>query len=305
MTSLSTTRMVDPILTNVAIGYRNAKYVGDALFPIIPVDKEQGKIPKWGTESFRIYNTRRQIRSKTNRVDFDPITVPYMLEEEALEVAIDDREYEESAGVLQLEMSRTRMLTDNIRLKMEKDQADAAQNQANYASGHTLALSGTDKFNDDTSKPVDVIGDARSTVRSKIGVYPNVLMLGVSSFEALKNHPAIIERIKYSQTGVVTAAILAEVFGVESVEVGETVYASKDGVMQDVWGNVAILAYVPPAGVRDIWTPAYGYTLRKKGRPMTTKYRDDTVKSNVVHVADVYGVQPTAMDAGFLIQNTV
>ncbi|ALA68827.1 hypothetical protein GT50_00510 [Geobacillus stearothermophilus 10] len=304
MPGLEKTRIVDPILTNVAIGYKNAEYVGESLFPVVPVDKEQGKIPKWGAEAFRIYNTRRQIRSKTNRIEMDATTVPYSLEEEALEAPIDDRELEEAAEVLKLEMSRTKMLTDNIRLKMEKDQADVAQNVANYSPGHVEALSGTDKFSDPASKPIDVIGDARATVRSKIGIYPNVLLMGASVYEVLKNHSAIIDKIKYSQKGIATADLLAEIFDVKKVVVGKAVYADRDGTMRDIWGANLILAYVPENSA-DIWVPSYGYTMRKKGRPQTTKYRDETVKSNIIHVSDVYGVELTAKDAGFLITGAV
>lgn len=304
MPGLEKTRIVDPILTNVAIGYKNAEYIGENLFPVVPVDKEQGKIPKWGAEAFRIYNTRRSIRSKTNRIEMDATTVPYSLEEEALEAPIDDRELEEAAEVLKLEMSRTKMLTDNIRLKMEKDQADAAQNPANYSAGHVEALSGTDVFTDPASKPIDVIGDGRATVRSKIGLYPNVLEIGAAVYEVLKNHPTIIDKIKYSQKGIATADILAEIFDVKKVVVGKAVYADRDGTMKDVWGKNLVLAYVPESSA-DIWVPSYGYTMRKKGRPQTSKYRDETVKSNIIHVADVYGVELTAKDAGFLITGAV
>ncbi|KEQ23422.1 major capsid protein [Paenibacillus tyrfis] len=304
MAGLAKNRLVDPILTNVAIGYKNAEYIGDALFPIAPVDKEAGKIPKWGPEAFRIYNTRRQIRSKSNRIEIDATTLPYSLEEETLEAPIDDRELEEAADVLKLEMSRTKILTDNIQLRKEKDQADRAQNAANYSTSHVETLSGSDKLSDPTSKPIEIIGDAKSTIRSSIGLYPNVLQIGASVYEKLKEHPAILEKIKYSQKGIATADLLAQIFEVSKVVVGKAVYADRDGVMHDVWGNSMTLAYVPE-GVGDIWVPAFGYTMRKKGRPQTSKYRDETIKSNVIHVADVYGVELTAKDAGFLIQNVI
>ena len=37
-------RVVDPVLSNVAQGYRNAELVGDALFPFVPVLQRGGKI---------------------------------------------------------------------------------------------------------------------------------------------------------------------------------------------------------------------------------------------------------------------
>ncbi|PZM64849.1 major capsid protein [Paenibacillus dendritiformis] len=304
MPGLAKNRLVDPILTNVAIGYKNAEYIGDQLLPIATVDKEAGKIPKWGTEAFRIYNTRRQIRSKSNRVEYDATMVSYALEEETLEAPIDDRELEEASEVLRLEMARTKMLTDNIQLKMEKDRADKVQNASNYSASHVETLSGSDKLSDPASKPLEIIGDAKATIRGSIGLYPNVMQLGATVYEKLKEHPAVIEKIKYSQKGIVTADLLAEIFDVKKVIVGKAVYADRQGELNDIWGNSMTLAYVPE-GPGDIWVPAFGYTMRKKGRPQTSKYRDETIKSNVIHVADVYGVELTSKDAGFLIQSAI
>ena len=69
MGRLSNLRVVDPVLTNLSVGYSNADLVGDVLFPFVPVDKEGGKIPKFGKEAFKIYNTERALRARSNRIN--------------------------------------------------------------------------------------------------------------------------------------------------------------------------------------------------------------------------------------------
>ena len=57
---------------------------------------------------------------------------------------------------------------------------------------------------------------------------PNKIGLGYDVFKVLKQHPEIIERIKYTGTttnpAVVTTNVLAQIFGVEKVVVFESTY---------------------------------------------------------------------------------
>ena len=85
MGRLSNLRVVDPVLTNLAIGYTNADMVCDVLFPIVPVDKEGGKIPKFTKEAFKLYNTERALRARSNRINPEDIgSVDVKLSDEIL-----------------------------------------------------------------------------------------------------------------------------------------------------------------------------------------------------------------------------
>jgi len=59
-------RIVDPVLTTIARGYKNAQLISEALFPVAPMDKEGGKVPQFGKEAFRIYKTERAPRADSN-----------------------------------------------------------------------------------------------------------------------------------------------------------------------------------------------------------------------------------------------
>ena len=50
-------RIVDPVLTEIARGYKNAAYIAEALFPVVPVDKEGVIVPLFGKEAFRLWDT--------------------------------------------------------------------------------------------------------------------------------------------------------------------------------------------------------------------------------------------------------
>ena len=52
----------------------------------------------------------------------------------------------------------------------------------------------------------------------KSGFKPNTLVLSPYVFNALKNHYDVLDRVKYTETGIVTTALLASLFGeVENV----------------------------------------------------------------------------------------
>src|SRR5690606_25974123 len=61
-------RVVDPVLSQVALGYRHPEHVGMALFPRVPVQVSGGQILEFGKESFRLYNSLRAPGAATKRV---------------------------------------------------------------------------------------------------------------------------------------------------------------------------------------------------------------------------------------------
>ncbi len=305
MGRLEELRVVDPVLTELARGYTNAEYVAESLFPFVPVKKEAGKIPQFGKEAFKIYNTERAIRAKSNRISPEGrSTIDYVLDEHDLEYPIDYRESEED--IFSLEEHATMVVTEGILLRREKIAADLAQELNNYPSGNKITLSGTSQWTDYTnSDPISNIKDGKEAIRSKIGRYPNVLLLGAQAYKALKDHPQLLERIKYSMKGILTAELMQEIFDIEKVVVGKAIYATDAGVFYDVWQDNAILAYVPQKETekRTVYEPAFGYTLRKEGKPEIDKY-DEGGKLHVIRNTDIFTVKIVGAEAGYLIYNT-
>jgi hypothetical protein len=306
MGRLSNLRVVDPVLTNLAIGYSNAELVGDVLFPFVPVDKEGGKIPKFGKEAFKIYNTERALRAKSNRINPEDIdSVDVNLDEHDLEYPIDYRESDESA--FPLEAHGTHVVTEGIRLRHEKKVADLAQNPANYAASNKIVLAGTSRFTDKAnSDPIGVFEDGKEAVRGKIGKRPNTAVIGAASWKAIKQHPQFLERIKYSMKGVLTVELLKEILEIERIVIGNSVYSNDLGTFGDIWGDNIVLAYVAPqrqGAERTPYEPSFGYTLRKKGMPQIDTRTEDG-KLELIRNTDVFRPYLLGAEAGYLIADT-
>jgi len=307
MGRLENIRIVDPVLTELARGYSNAEFIAEKLFPIVPVRKEAGKVPQFGKGRFKIHKTERAIHGDTNVILPDAIsTVDFSLTEHDASYPIDYREADESA--FDLESYGTRYASDVIAIRREKIAADLAQDASQYASGNKVALSGTSCWSDYTnSDPIATVRTGKEAIRAAAGRYPNVLVLGAISFKLLQDHPKILERIKYSMKGIVTADLLAEILDVPNIAVGLGYSVSDADVNADLWGDNAVLAYVPEMpkeGERTPYEPSYGYTFRKRSWPQVDKYTGAGGKLTYVRSTDLFQVKIVGSVAGYLISNT-
>lgn len=303
MGRLSKLRVVDPVLTNLAVGYTNEQFVGDQIMPFVLVDKEGGKIPLFGKEHFKVYSTERALRAKSNRINPEDIgSVDVAMDEHDLEYPIDYREDAESAFPLQARATNT--VVEGIRLRHEVMVADMVQNQANYAVGNKIALSGTSQFTDDTSDPEGVVSDAKAAVRAKIVKEPNTLVIGYATWRVLKRHPQLKAILSDTRPRLVQLADLREIFEIENIVIGKAVKANDAGVTTDIWGDNMVLAYVPRAsGDRSPYEPSFGYTLRKKGNPVVDTRTEDG-KIELIRNTDIFRPFLLGADAGYLISDT-
>lgn len=300
----SQARVIDPVLTNVALGYSNPDYVGMKLFPRVEVPTSGGKVIKFGKEAFLRYNLNRAPGAKKARVQFGYAADSISLTQDSLEGKVP-REYLRDGAIVphvDQEASAVRKTMDIVLRSLEIEQASIAQNTANYDANHRVALAGTDRWDNSASIPRNVINAGREAIRRSIGAYPNVLEIPPKAFNSLADHDLLKEQFKYTQKESLTTAMLAAYFGVQEVFVGQSVYAETEASeFTDVWSS-AVLAYVPRAE-RDIDTPSYGYTYVYPGHPLAEEsYFDKSVNSWIYPVEMERRPYVTSMAAGYLIQ---
>ncbi len=83
------------------------------------------------------------------------------------------------------------------------------------------------KFSNGNSDPVAFIDDRKTVMEENTGRMPNRIAIGVNVFNALKKHPAILERVKYggstANPATVTENVLAQLFGIERLTVQRSI----------------------------------------------------------------------------------
>lgn len=303
-------RVIDPILTTVAQGYKNGRMVADFLFPVVPVDQRGGKILEFGKEDFELYNTARAPGSNTKRVQFGHLGTAYALEQHSLEGKVPFEHLQEANQVPGIDLGRGAVTkTQNIILLTNEYQAATlARTAANYAAANKVTLSGTAQWSDyaaGVSDPTADIDTAIEAVRNQTGMRPNTVVLSPKAFKAAKRHPKLIDRIKYTSRDSLTAELLADLWDVARVVVGDAIYNAA-GTMTDVWGKDVIVAYTEITTADDGGLPSYGYTYRLRGNPMVEMaYQDRNAKSWIYPVTDERAPVIAAAVSGYLIQNAV
>lgn len=204
--NLKQTRIVDPVLTNVAVGYANAELVGNFIFPKVFVPQEGGKVIKFGKESFKLHNAKRALTADRKRISFGYEGEPFVLEENSLEASVDRRQLKAAETMPGLDLaSRAVNITMNtLLLGAEYEIASLARDAANYDSDHKTTLSGTAKWSDGSSDPIADIAEAQKVIEESIGRSPNLLTLSNAAYRALKSHPAILEHFKHTSAKAVS-----------------------------------------------------------------------------------------------------
>jgi hypothetical protein len=67
---------------------------------------------------------------------------------------------------------------------------------------------------------------ARLDILSVTGLEANTLVLGYDVFRQLKNHPDLVDRIKYTSSQTITEDMLARMFDIERVLVSKSIKAT-------------------------------------------------------------------------------
>ena len=80
------------------------------------------------------------------------------------------------------------------------------------------------QWNQASSDPLSDVAQWLIDFRQVTGFAPNVCVMGAYVMKSLKQHPDIIDRIKYTQRGIVTEDLIATLFDVDELYVS---YATK------------------------------------------------------------------------------
>lgn len=293
---------INAYLSEVARGYRNNAFIADALFPTIYSEKERIDIFQFNKESFNIYDTERAIRANSNVISPQGFTKhTATLTEHDLSYPIDYRE-EAEAEKVKLQLHATNVVTNGLQLKHEKACADLVQNLDNYSIDNKLILSGTSCFNWKKSDPQGVIDDAKNKISKKIAQDPNTMVIGQDAWHVLKRNKQLRDLISDTKTKLVTLELLKEIFEIDNILIGKSIFADEQGNFTRIWKDNIILAYVPNLGAsRTEYDPSFAYTVRKKDALNIDEYTKEGNKVKYIRATDIYTPFLVGAEAGFLI----
>lgn len=299
----------NPILSQFAIGYKNGRLIGDSVVPNVEVLTITGTFYKMGKEGFLLYNTTRPLRADAKKILSALETDTYACVENALEHPVDYSELEvaERYGVgkvLSLKKRAGMIVSMALAVAREKAKADLLFGATNYASGNKVTLTGTDQWSDkNNSTPMDDIYTGIKAARADMGIEPNTITFGYLSWDAFRNHPNVIAKIKTTKNAFVTIEDAKEILGVKNIFVGEAVYSTDLGVFTDLWGDNVALHYLPVEGELPEGVPMHSVGMNLIGYPEVREY--PMKKTIDIEETQKYDDKNISTSNGYLIIDTV
>jgi hypothetical protein len=322
-------------LSTFAKEFRNNAFVGDILAPRVPVARQSFQYVVWNRDDMRVPgNTQRAAgdRPITTRRGYS--TSPYMCVSHAISTDIP-RETE--AYGLGLGFSTKKQATQQIMNQLNLDREVAIANLLLSASNfsNAVTLSGgsqwdsyittpaDDTIDNVTSNPIVVVDNYKATLR-QAGIQDSdmVLILSDPVAQALRNHPWIVDRFKFTNGGgLITDQMLGQVFGVKVVK-ASAVVLNQQNVASWVWGYDAFLGYASQSPTMTDVSCAKTFVWSGGGddKGNTLPGPDNTVDGyGIIEFPDpfldskkdwisgdwYYGIQVTAVETGIPILNAV
>jgi hypothetical protein len=305
---------VDAILTNISVAYfqQNQNFIATRVFPVVPVSKQSDKFFTYTKNDwFRDEAQRRADATESAGGGYNLSTDTYQADVYAFHKDIGDQTRANADAPINVDREAAEFVTSRIALKME------TQFVSNF---FTTSIWGTDTtpsnlWSDYTSSdPIGDIETGKRTILSTTGYEPNTLVLGYDVFIQLKNHPDLVDRIKYTSSNILTEDVMASLFGVPRVMVAKSVKATNnEGGTQAYafnYGKNALLTYAAPSA--GLLQPSGGYIMSWTGvsgglgqTVGVSRMRMEQFKADRVEAEVAFDMKVIGTDLGYFFEACV
>jgi len=304
-------------LTNVSVAYLQSAstYIADKVFPKVPVRKQSDLYWKYSKSDWRRTQvTKRAPGTETPGDGWNNLTDQYFCHVYGIHKDIDDQLRANADSNFNLERDSTEFITNQLLLKRDIDWNSAFFTNGKWATD----LDGDNDFTKWTETGSDPISDVQNWTIDFIkltGYKPNVMVMGAHVMAALKQHPDIIDRIKYTQRGIVGEDLIATLFGVNEIYTSYATVATgpqiNDAKAQDAAAtfdfitnsNSLLMAYSPKSP--SLLTPAAGYTFTWNGYMggnsqgiRVKRFRQEAIASDRIEAEMTYDMKIVCPDLG-------
>lgn len=266
-------------LTNLSIAYiqRAQDFIADKVFPPVPVMKQSDRYFSYTKDWwFRAQAAKRAPGSESAGGGFKIDNTPsYFADVWAWHTDVDDQTRANTDDPVDLDRDSTLFVTQVLLLRREIQWAVrymALGVWQGYAPGGVAAdfrpnVDGDGYWDVSSSNPMADVDLLKQSIKSQTGFLPNCLVVADNIFFALRNNASVLDRIKYTQRGIVSEELLAALFGVDKFLVSSAVLNSAQEGQTGSFGflvaNLALLAYANPAP--SIMQPSAGYVFSWQG----------------------------------------
>ena len=268
---------IDWFLSGILIAYMNKKeaYIADRLFPIMEVSRRSNKIAAYTKADW--FRNEAKFRSPGTKVEvtgFGTARHQYYCENYATGVIITPEDRAMQDDPYDIDSASTMLVGHRLMMRREISWATDFFKHSVWDASRPggvaeTAFPAADKWSTySSSDPIDDVFKGIDAIHSTTAQEATDLTIGRYVWTALRNHPDFIDRIKYTQTAVVTMDLVARLINIANIRVGNALYVtSNEGAASDafsyVFGKHALLTHtarnpgilMPTSGVTLTWSP--------------------------------------------------
>ena len=262
-------------LTNMALSYyqNSANYFAKTIFPICPVDLSSDNYYIFDKEDLLRDSWRRKpAYGKVDPAVVSEHTETYTCKVDQMIMGIDqirqtDLQRRQGPTIRDPKVQRTKTISEQANIHQDIVFAEnffkAGVWSDEYTGVDSTSPTGKQfiKFSNDNSDPIKFIDERCTAMQEATGRRPNRIAMGPNVYNALKNHPGILERVKYGGTTANPASV-NQLFSVEkSVVMNSIMNKAEMGAEADMGfigdPNALLLAYATNSPSID--EPSAGY----------------------------------------------
>lgn len=276
---------MDKQIAEMLTAYRPAGFVGDFIFPVVPVRRLYGYLPMVPNGEFsKVEHAERVPGGEVTLIQYNVSTVIHRLKNYALGMPIVLEDQKNADPEWKLDRAAAYFLADALEIGREQRIANVVNSATNVGTVF-LPASAWNAVSD----PVATVNAMLSHVGSTAGYRPNNLIFGAGAWDSFAVNSTAVRVLG----GGITPTKAAEFFRVDRVVVAEgRKNTAGDGqtVAPQLWFNDVVLALKQPSvagadfaaryGVTPSWTPA-GVGPRYLPARSTAPGRCDIIDINV------------------------
>jgi hypothetical protein len=317
---------VNTPLSNISVAYmqKATNFVADRIFPNIPVQKQSDLFWTFNQGDFNRDEMKlRAPGTESEGGGFRVGTDTYYAPVYAFHRDIHDEVRANADNALAPDRLATMFVSNKALIKREKlfvTQFFATGIWGFERAGVASGVDGTEflRWDDAASTPIEDVRRAKREMMEQTGFEPNVLVLGRPVYDALLDHPDVIDRVKYGQTpgapAMATREALARLFEIEKIEVMNAVEnTAKEGqtaVHAFIGGKHAMFAYAAPEPGNE--TASAGYTFSWTGHlgagamgGRIRSFRMEALKSDRVEIEMAFVQKLIGTKLGYFFKDAV
>lgn len=271
---------VNAALTDISVAYiqDNEHFIADKVFRMVPVVHKSDVYYKFSKDDF----LRDDVQQRADATEsagggFNLTTGTYSAKVWGYHKDVGDQVRANQDPAIDIDVTTTKWIMQKQMIRRDNIFVSSFMKTGVWGTdcvgtpggvpGSTTPSLWSDDANGD---PFTDIAQGQTTMLQNTGMEPNVLVLGFKVFQALRKHPLVIDRVKYTMQADaknITKELLAGAFDVDEVVVSKSVYnTAAEGLTGNynfTLGNNALLCHRAPSP--GLMIPSAGYIFPWEG----------------------------------------